>query len=263
MGTPREDLAAKLRQARLSAGYPTQSALAHKLTVSRPVISKAENPVAGLPGNELVTAWAAVTGAPLDELIELIERTKSGFPDWFMPYLLAEAKADMLRYWQPTFIPGLFQTESYARAQLEVESYPRARLDELVAARMERQRVIIGGAHITAIIDDLVLRRCVGSPAIMAEQCAYLATLAEHSDIAFHVVPEGTNMGLWGGFDIASRGNSLVTVCLSAIEDIPSTSEALVGKVTRAFEQLLGAAQSRADSLTQIRTAEEEWKTRI
>jgi hypothetical protein len=178
-----------------------------------------------------------------------------------MPYRIAEAKAQVLRSWSPIMVHPLLQTENYARAQLSVENYTPERLDELVAARMERQEVI-GRAHVTVVIDDLALRRCVGSAQIMAEQCGHLVKMAQRPDISVHVIPEGTNMGLWGGFDLASRG-SVVTVCLSAIEDIPSTSEGLVGKTALAFEQLLGAALPRAASLETIRTAEEEWKTRI
>jgi transcriptional regulator with XRE-family HTH domain len=261
MGTPREDLAKKLREVRIAAGYETQSALARALNRSRPVISKAENPLTDLPSKDLLTAWAAATGAPLDEITELAERTKSGFPEWFMPYRLAEAQARVLRCWSPIIVPAILQTENYARAQLSVENYTPARLDELVAARIERQEVI-ERAHVTVVFDDLALRRCVGSPTIMTEQCAHLATMAAQPDISVHVIPEGTNMGLWGGFDLASRG-AVVTVCLSAIEDIPSTSESLTGKTALAFEQLLGAALPRGASLTTIRTAEEEWKTRI
>jgi hypothetical protein len=176
-----------------------------------------------------------------------------------MSYKRAEAEANILRCWSPIVIHPLLQTESYARAQLSVESYTSEQLAGLVTARMERQQVI-GQAHLTAVIDDMVLRRCVGSPAIMAEQCAHLVAMAERPDIAVHMIPEGTNMGLWGAFDLASRGNS-VTVCLSAIEDIPSTSEGLVSKAALAFGQLLGASLPRGASVNHVRTAEETWTT--
>jgi hypothetical protein len=90
----------------------------------------------------------------------------------------------------------------------------------------------------------------------------HLADLAERPDIALHVIAEGVNVGLWGAFDIAAR-DSTVTVRLETIEDIPSTAPDLVGKVTVAFERILGAALPRANSLAIIRTAEERWKTQI
>jgi hypothetical protein len=88
------------------------------------------------------------------------------------------------------------------------------------------------------------------------------ADLAGRPDVALHVIAEGVNVGLWGAFDIAAR-DSIVTVRLETIEDIPSTAPGLVGKVTVAFERILGAALPRADSLAIIRTAEERWKTQI
>ncbi len=135
------------------------------------------------------------------------------------------------------------------------------RLRELVSARMERQSVI-GRTYLTAIIDQHVLHRLIGSSTVMAEQCAHLAAVAERPDIALHVIPDGTNVGLWGAFDMAAR-DSTVTVRLEAVEDMTSTAPDLVGKVTVAFERILGAAMPCAESLALIRAMEEQWKTQI
>jgi hypothetical protein len=119
---------------------------------------------------------------------------------------------------------------------------------------------VIGRAYLTAVIDQHVLHRLIGSASVMAEQCAHLLGIAERSNIALHVVPEGANVGLWGAFNIAAR-DSTVTVNLSAIEDIPSTAPGLVGKVTVAFERILGAALPRIESHELIvKVAEEQWK---
>src|ERR1700720_2148495 len=174
MTTPREQLANLLRQSRIDAGYGSHGALARKLNVSRPVVTRAENPAHPVPSDAILAAWAGATGAALDTLTDLAQRAKSGTPDWFMPYRQAESQADTLRGWSPVQIPGLLQAESYARATLAGEPYTAERLAELVTARMERQAVI-GRAYVTAIIDQHVLQRPVGSPAIMAEQCAHLA----------------------------------------------------------------------------------------
>jgi hypothetical protein len=225
------------------------------------VVTKAENPAHPVPSDAILAAWAGATGAALDVLTDLAKRAKSGTPDWFMPYRQAEAQASILRCWSPLLVPGVLQCESYMRAVLSVESYSAERLNELVAARLERQSVI-GRAYLTAIIDQHVLHRPIGSPTIMTEQCAHLATMADRPDIALHVIPDGTNMGLWGAFDIAAR-DSTVTVRLSALEDMTSTAPALIGKVTVAFERILGAAMPCAESLDLIQTAEERWKAQI
>ncbi len=260
MPTPREQLASILKQSRIDAGFDSHGALAKRLNVSRPVVSKAENPAQPVPSDALLAAWAGMTGAPLDPLTDLAHRAKSGTPDWFMPYLAAESAASMLRYWCPLLLPGVLQTEAYARAVLSVEPYTPERLAELVAARMERRQVL-GRAYVTAVIDHHVLQRCMGSPEIMAEQCAHLAAVAEHPKIALHVVPEGANVGLWGAFDIASR-DGMATVNLTTLRDVSSTATDLADDATQAFERILGAALPRADSLKFTLEMESQWKTR-
>jgi transcriptional regulator with XRE-family HTH domain len=260
--TPREQLADILRQSRLDAGYESHGALAKKLNVSRPVVTRAENAAHPVPSDAVLAAWAGVTGVALDTLADMAHRAKSGTPDWFMPYRQAEAEASILRCWSPLLVPGVLQTESYMRAVLSVEPYTAGQLDELVSARLERQAVI-GRAYLIVIIDQHVLHRLIGSASVMAEQCDHLARTAERPDIALHVIPEGTNMGLWGAFDIAAR-DSTATVRLSALEDMTSTAPDLVGKVTVAFERMLGAALPRIESHELIlKVAEEQWKARI
>lgn len=262
MATAREQLAALLKQARLEAGYSSHGALARKLNVSRPVVSKAENPGQPVPSDAILAAWAGATGAPQDTLTGLADQARSGTPDWFMPYRQAEADANILRCWSPVLVPGLLQTESYMRAVLSVEPYTAEQLDKLVTARLERQAAI-GRTYLTAVIDQHVIHRLIGSGAVMAEQCAVLVRMAERPDIALHVVPEGTNLGLWGAFDIAARDGT-ITVRLETVEDIPSTAHELVSKVTVAFERILGAALPRIESHELIsKVAEEKWKAQI
>jgi transcriptional regulator with XRE-family HTH domain len=71
MTTPREQLAELFRKSRVDAGYGSHGALAKKLNVSRPVVSKAENPAQPVPSDTVLAAWAGATGAPLDTLTEL------------------------------------------------------------------------------------------------------------------------------------------------------------------------------------------------
>ena len=87
MPTPREQLADLLRQSRLDAGYESHEALAKRLNVSRPVVSKAENPAHPPPSDAILAAWAGATGVALDTLTGLARRARSGTPDWFMSLL--------------------------------------------------------------------------------------------------------------------------------------------------------------------------------
>jgi transcriptional regulator with XRE-family HTH domain len=96
--TPGEQLANILRQSRLDAGYESHGALAKRLNVSRPVVTKAENAAHPVPSDAVLAAWAGITGAGLDTLTDLAQRAKSGTPDWFMSYRQAEAEASILRW---------------------------------------------------------------------------------------------------------------------------------------------------------------------
>ena len=250
-----------LRQSRLAAGYESHGVLARKLNVSRPVISKAENAAHPVPSDALLAAWAGATGIGLDSLADLAQRARSGTPDWFMSYRHAESAARILRYWSPIVIPGIAQTPAYMRALFEDEGHVLGRIEELAAARLERQ-ALIGQVPVTMIIGEHVLYRLVRSPAVMAEQCGYLASVAERPGVALHVLPDGVNMGVWGAFDIAA-GDSTATVRMSGIEDATSTDRDLVSKAAVAFERILGAALPRPGSLALIRSAEGQWKTQL
>jgi transcriptional regulator with XRE-family HTH domain len=244
-----------LRQSRLEAGYESHGALAKRLNVSRPVVSRAENSAHPVPSDAVLAAWAGATGVSLDALTDMAERAKSGTPDWFMSYRQAEAEATTLRFWGPLVVPGLLQTEGYARAH---EQSP-----DVVTARLERQQVI-GRARVTAVIDHTVLLRCVGgSPQIMADECAHLSALTESQVIRLHVVPEGGNVGLGGAFGIASKDGISTVSLTTAIRDVTSTAADVVDDTLNLFDVILGASLPAVASLEFLRTQEETWKTEI
>jgi transcriptional regulator with XRE-family HTH domain len=124
--------------------------LAKRLNVSRPVVTRAENAAHPVPSDAVLAAWAGATGAGLDTLTDLAQRAKSGTPDWFMPYRHAESGARILRYWSPIVVPGVAQTSGYMRALFEDEGPLLDQVDELAAARLQRQSVI-GRVPITMI----------------------------------------------------------------------------------------------------------------
>lgn len=260
--TPREQLAQQLKQARVDAGYKSQSSFARALHISRPVITRAENPGQPVPTSEVLEAYAGETGADLDELEDLAKRASGGTPLWFMPYLAAESSAVTLRCWSPVLMPGLLQTESYAHQLIATEPYTPEQLSELVRARIARQHVL-NRAYVTAIIDSRVLSECMGSPTIMAEQCGHLVTRAELPNIAVHVVPAGRNTGLSGAFDIAASSTGLLTVRMTALRDVTSTAPDLADEAVRAFERYLGHAMGPDESLDFIRQREAEWKEQV
>src|SRR2546430_16171322 len=106
MATPREQLAEVLRKSRIDAGYESHGALARKLNVSRPVVTKAENPAHPVPSDAILAAWAGATGAGLDVLTDLAQRARSGPPGWFAKWADIEARASLIRWFEPLLIPA-------------------------------------------------------------------------------------------------------------------------------------------------------------
>lgn len=262
VATHREILAEALKKARLDAGYMTHGALAKELHMDRSVVTRAESVTQPVPSDALLASWAAATRADPEELTDLAARAKNGSPEWFVPYLGAESSATMLRSWGFGVVPGLLQIESYARAVLSVYPYSPERLTELLATRMERQKVL-DRAYLAAVIDVSVLSRCFGSPQVMADQLAHLVAVAERSTVALHVLPEDTNTGAWASLDIASSG-STATVCLTtALDDVTSTAPDQIDGAMQAFDRVMGASMTLEDSLHCLRSHEGHWKERI
>jgi transcriptional regulator with XRE-family HTH domain len=258
MGTTRERLAEMLKQSRLDAGFKTHSALARELGVVRPVVGKAENPRNPPPSIDTVTRWAKATHVDAGPLVDLVERCRSGNPEWFVPYVRAESVATSLRLWGPLLVPGPVQTRDYAQAILETGGYSSAELAVHVTERMERQRVV-GRAHITMALDHSVLLRPLGGPLVMAEQCERVLELAEDNVIRAHIVPYGTNIGLYGAFDIAI-GNGNITTNLNSLRDVSSTEADLAEECLSAFDDILASALPRNESVEYIRTQRDMWK---
>lgn len=115
--------------------------------------------------------------------------------DYFEAARLLEQQAVMIREFALSFVPGILQTESYARAVLST-SFPPAseeECDRLVVTRLERAKILDDPVTpvVWALLDEAVLRRVVGGPGVMAEQLTHLVRLVERNRVRIHVVPYG------------------------------------------------------------------------
>lgn len=128
----------------------------------------------------------------------MLEKLLTGYvhPDWFRPWSDIEQHATAIRTYQPYVIPGLLQTEAYAREILGDE--------ERVAARMARKQIFTKPKppKVVAVIDEALLRRPVGGPETMREQLLHLA----EGPACVQVVPldGGTYFHLDGPFALAT-----------------------------------------------------------
>lgn len=105
------------------------------------------------------------TGGLLTELLEAADRERS--PSWFATWRSYESQAARLRAFEPCLIPGLLQTEEYARAIISAGGLnPSDKVDELVSVRMERQQFLTRDdpPECIFILDEGALRRPIGGP---------------------------------------------------------------------------------------------------
>ncbi|MFG1709934.1 DUF5753 domain-containing protein [Nonomuraea sp. M3C6] len=118
-------------------------------------------------------------------------------------------------------VPGLLQTEQYARAVLRAEpGATEEKVEEALKARLRRQS-IYGRPNppmVQFVMDEGILYRPVGGEAVMYQQLTHLLTMMDHPNITIQVVPlsVGVNCGLMGGFAIAHVPRSPDTAYLSA-----------------------------------------------
>ncbi|MEQ4715569.1 helix-turn-helix transcriptional regulator [Nonomuraea sp. B19D2] len=114
-------------------------------------------------------------------------------PDWFEDYLGLEQDAALIRTYEVQFVPGLLQTEEYARAifSLGNKGDSAERIERRVEVRMRRQRILAPpmSHKLWVVLDEAALRHRVGSPEIMRDQLEHLDRMAAQPNITVQVVP--------------------------------------------------------------------------
>lgn len=127
---------------------------------------------------------------------------------WFQNYLDLEAAASLIRTYEVQFVPGLLQSEAYARAVILL-SHGSAKGDEVerrVALRMARKKVLSRSSapRLWAVIDEAVLRRLIGGRAVMRAQIEALLEASDQPNVRIQVIPfaAGGHAAAGGAFTI-------------------------------------------------------------
>ncbi len=129
-------------------------------------------------------------------------------PDWFTNYMGLESYADRLLTYQETLVPGLLQTPAYHRAVFDSDpTADPATAERQVELRIKRQQTAFdkrSPLHVTAVLNEAVLVREVGGPAVMVEQREHLLELARRPHINIFVVPwtAGAHAAMKGSFSV-------------------------------------------------------------
>ena len=186
--------------------------------------------------------------------------TPAGSSRAFRAFLRAEAEADTERVLSPLLVPGLLQTTAYARAvnASGQQFHASDRTERYVTARMNRQVRLTEpeplGLH--ALVDESVIRRVVGGPAVMIEQLNHLLEMGTHDNVTIQVVPFG--VGSYGTMDgsfmiIGYVDDDLPAVYLErAGGGVWVENEKDVERFGAMFEEVAGMALTSDDSAALI-----------
>lgn len=128
-------------------------------------------------------------------------------PNWFRAHLDYEARARALRIFEPLIVPGLLQIEEYARIAIVTEAGGHSEeVETKLRLRMARQECLARPTppRLHVLLDQGVIDRPVGGPAVMRAQLARLLEVADLPNVVVRVIPRsaGYHIGLEGAFKI-------------------------------------------------------------
>lgn len=114
-------------------------------------------------------------------------------PEWFDRLVGLQEAAATIRTFEIQYVPGLLQTAAYTRAVVErgLPNAPAGEVQRRVELRMRRAELLRReeAPQLWAVIDESVLLRVLGSPAVMREQLEHLAAMAERPNVTVQIVP--------------------------------------------------------------------------
>lgn len=184
--------------------------------------------------------------------------SQSVLPVWFRPWRDVEEEAVSLACYQALVVPGLLQTERYARALLGGD-------EAAVAARLERQRILTReyppSPTLRCLIDEGALRRPVGDNPTMLEQLEYLATASMSARISIQIVPYGVYTGVQGSCVLAVLARETVGYLETATHAVVVSGRDEVAEISEVLDAIRADALPRQASTEFIRELAEQWRT--
>jgi hypothetical protein len=212
-------LGSQLHRLREDAGI-TPDRAGYEIRASRSKISRMEHGRVGFKERDvadLLTLYGVTDEAVRGHMLALAEHANSQgwwaryddvMPDWFETYVGLEQATSLIRTYELQFVPGLFQTEDYARevTLLGHRSAPAEEIERRVSLRIKRQQILASeaGPRVWAVIDESALRRPLGGREVMREQLTNLIKLAERPQVTLQVMPfdRGGHSAAGGSFSI-------------------------------------------------------------
>lgn len=278
----RRRLAAELRGIREASGRSGDT-VAGKMGWSPSKISRYERAKTGLRPEEVerLLDYYKITGDRRAALLSLArdatqkgwwEEYSSTIGEDYQEFIGLEHEATTMTIWHVDVVPGLFQTESYARQIISsysrVEPLPPGMIGRLVRVRGRRQQVLDRDRlQVEVVLDESVLIRRIGDDSVMYEQLQRLAKDADRPNVTLRVLPLDAQHTVVGeSFVIFGFGNEMDPL----LQDVVSCETMRSGFIIEgeretylhrvAFQMLAFAALDPAESKALVlETAEKSW----
>jgi transcriptional regulator with XRE-family HTH domain len=262
--SPKHHFGSEVRRAREAKGM-SQTDLGELVPCDKATVSRVEN---GFTMPDEAFAVACDTAFPeMGGWFWRFWKDSRGWGSAFTPALREfadyEAEALTLRTFEHSVIPGLLQTDNYAREVLS--RHPHVTPDQVterVAARLKRQEILDRDdpAVFWVLIDERILYREIGSPKVMADQLERLMDLARRPSITVQLVPgKGAHIGMMGAFILAETPDANVVYLDHFADGMTTDSPAIVATVSTRFDVLRTEALRGSESLEIIEAAAEKW----
>ena len=267
----RRRLGAELRRLREAAGL-TIDRVAEELECSPSKVSRIETGQVSATPRDVrdMLGLYGVEDARLEAMVQVAREARQrgwwqkfvDVPDGVPAYVGLETAATSIDVYMALLVPALLQTPDYARAVIAAvrPDLPRSEIDRRVELRLRRQDLLgqERPPRMRVLLDDTVLRRPVGGPAVMAAQRRRLLADADRPAVTIQVLEAGAgaHAGMDGPFTIfgfPAPAERDVVALDSAADALYLEGPEDVARYRRVFELLLPAARSPEDSAAIIR----------
>jgi transcriptional regulator with XRE-family HTH domain len=198
LGTALRRLRERANISRADAGYAIRSSDSKVSRIELGRVAFKERDVA-----DLLTMYGITDGGERETFLEMVRqanqpgwwrRYSNVMPNWFQDFVGLEESASRIQAYELQFVPGLLQTEAYARsiATRGRPDFAPPDTERRIHLRMQRQHILTGvnPSKLWVVIDESVLRRPLGGRRVLREQIEHLLEASRQPNITIQVVPK-------------------------------------------------------------------------